>query len=526
MTSLPRSLDELHDKRVARWIRESTAGQVDRFGPDSQRELQDRAIAQYGLLDTGIAWSVAHSGYRRRDPNGNAVIASTAQWSEMLAGAGKAWDVLLVGYVSRFARDAEILLATRRAIHRAGAAIFFADDRILSSDEDQWEAFAREAVEAEAYSRRLGKRISQGYAAKRRRHADPGGHPPFGFRRAGADHLLEPDPERSGLVRQAFELAAARRTDREVAAETGIPVFTIRGMLRSPLYAGRLRDGSAATWSPVVEPELWQRVQAIRELRSTRDGRPPKRRTYALSMLRCGACGRRLIGDTGRYRHTDVCAAFAAAARPKKRPGRGEHRVVLGASYPAGAYEDAIRAVLARVSLGSERIATAIGDLAAAPAPDGLELARIARERLAATQRYVRDRDAAELERSMAALDVAEQAANERKRETLDRAAAVEYLRNLPTLWDDAPNARRALAEALFERVDAIGLVSVQITPTAQALESGLAEAFQARTHVYGRGERSGAQANRLILRLVPGIETRVRIRLSKPAPLRLVRSA
>src|SRR6185369_6432581 len=59
---LPRSLEDLRGLRSARWTRESTAGQVDNFGPDAQREQQDRAISRYGLTDTGISWSVAHSG--------------------------------------------------------------------------------------------------------------------------------------------------------------------------------------------------------------------------------------------------------------------------------------------------------------------------------------------------------------------------------------------------------------------------------------------------------------------------------
>jgi O-6-methylguanine DNA methyltransferase len=40
----------------------------------------------------------------------------------------------------------------RRAFHAAGAAILFADERILSSGDDAWDAWAREVVEAESYT--------------------------------------------------------------------------------------------------------------------------------------------------------------------------------------------------------------------------------------------------------------------------------------------------------------------------------------------------------------------------------------
>ena len=59
---LPRSLDEIRGLRVARWIRESTAGQYDRYGPASQREQQDRFIKRHGLVDTGLVFQVAQSG--------------------------------------------------------------------------------------------------------------------------------------------------------------------------------------------------------------------------------------------------------------------------------------------------------------------------------------------------------------------------------------------------------------------------------------------------------------------------------
>ena len=143
-------------------------------GPDAQLEQQSRAIERWGLVDTGGAWQVAHSGR---------TIAATGQWAEMLAGAGQDWDVLVVGYVSRFARDLRTAVNARHDLHARGAVILVADERVLSSDEDEWERWAREAVEAEAYSRRLAKRIREGYAAKRRR---------LGVARAGATTVLAP----------------------------------------------------------------------------------------------------------------------------------------------------------------------------------------------------------------------------------------------------------------------------------------------------------------------------------------------
>ena len=197
--ALPRSLEDLRGRRAARWIRESTAGQVDNFGPDAQAEQQSRAIEGWGLVDTGDAWQVAHSGR---------TIAATGQWAEMLAAAGHDWDVLVVGYVSRFARDLLTAVNARHDLPAGGAVILFADERVLSSDEDEPERWAREAVEAEAYSRRLGKRIREAYAAKRRRLGVPGGS------KAPLDTVrdrrtIEIDEAGLAIVRHVYELAAA-----------------------------------------------------------------------------------------------------------------------------------------------------------------------------------------------------------------------------------------------------------------------------------------------------------------------------
>src|SRR4051794_16371996 len=94
---LPGSPDDLRGLRAARWVRESTEGQFDNWGPDSQRELQDRTMARFELVDTGLAWQSAASGRTvHLRPEFGAMVES--------ARAG-AFDILLVGYVSRFQRN-------------------------------------------------------------------------------------------------------------------------------------------------------------------------------------------------------------------------------------------------------------------------------------------------------------------------------------------------------------------------------------------------------------------------------------
>ena len=103
-----------------------------------------------------------------------------------------------------------------------------------------------------------------------------------------------------------------------------------------------------------------------------------------------------------------------------------------------------------------------------------MTLARIERDRDAAMARYRRDRDPDALEATMRALDQEEQAARGERAGGLTPQEAVESLRELPKLWDDAePSGRKLLAEALFERIDVLGSRKVRLHPSASAKAQG-----------------------------------------------------
>jgi DNA invertase Pin-like site-specific DNA recombinase len=277
----------------------------------------------------------------------------------MLAAAREhAFDILLVGYVSRWQRNLRRTLELLEdVLHPAGVAVYFCDEEILSSSERHWDQLVDEAKDAERYSRRLARRIREGYASKPAKQADPGGHPPFGFRRNEAK-LIEPDPERVETVRRMFGLSSVGVPDRQVSELVGVPLFTVRGVLTSPLYVGLLRDGSKAHWQPVISAELWDAVTSMRAKRATNAGRPASpRRPYALDMLYCSACGKRLTGDTGFYRHHDACEGFQAATPewPPKWKGRRD-----GKAYRRELFEEAVGVLLDRVSVNAAVVARVV----------------------------------------------------------------------------------------------------------------------------------------------------------------------
>lgn len=282
------------------------------------------------------------------------------------------------------------------------------------------------------------------------------------------------DPERIAVVRQAYELAATGMLDREVAARLGLKLMHIREILTNPVYWGRLHRGEAARTGPAVDPGLWDQVQVVRSRWKRRHpGYPVNRREYALAgLLFCAGCGRRIIGDTGRYRHTDPCPPFLEARPEEPSPAFPLVRV-HGHSYPAATYDGIVPAALAHVAANAAVKASVVGLLAERQHGDATGLARIARDREAALARYLKDRDPQALESTMARLDTEETKAREAT-QTIDAQATLAYLADLPRLWrETAPERRRNLAEGIFERIEVLGVREAIITPTPEAEAHG-----------------------------------------------------
>lgn len=195
---LARDPSELRGRRAARWIRESTPGQLDRWGPPSQRRMQDTAIEELGLMDTGLAWTVGRSGWSGPDSMDDPPATRTPEFRAMLAAAEVgAFDVLLVGYTARYMRDLALALTYRRWFHRRGVVVYICDDRILTSNAADWERFVDKCKAAEINSREQSRNVRAGYAAKRESHRDPGGIPRSAFSEPGTPRSSRSTPSAS-----------------------------------------------------------------------------------------------------------------------------------------------------------------------------------------------------------------------------------------------------------------------------------------------------------------------------------------
>ena len=138
--------------------------------------------------------------------------------------------------------------------------------------------------------------------------------------------------------------------------------------------------------------------------------------------------------------------------------------------------------------------------------PDELTLARIEREREDASQRLAKTRDVAAWQATMARLDAEQPVAKQpRQQQRMAPDEVVEYLRSLPTLWNDAgPEGRQALASALFTKLEVEGYTKMRYELTPDAVTLGLGAALPAQTETdghtggFGRGERGSASLTHL----------------------------
>jgi hypothetical protein len=318
--------EDLTGRRWAGYIRESTVGQVDRYGPAIQRAEQARYAERYGLVSTEREYVDLVSGKDTIRRSDFARMVADAEVGE--------FDVLLCYDTSRFARNVVDAWTYRDRLTVAGVVVVFCADGLISGNTDTYELEGLKTVSDAAYIRRLSRNVYNGYDKKWDLCADPGGRAPLGFARVGDRKLLAPvegpDLER---VRRAFALyATGAWSDTSLADELGLAEAGLTEILANPLYAGRAmrhkgrpdQEEKPARFEAPIEPALFERVQAIRAGRRTAysvGARSGTRRSYPLvPFMHCLDCGSGYHGDANnglrRIRHSrrPACSRSATYA--------------------------------------------------------------------------------------------------------------------------------------------------------------------------------------------------------------------
>lgn len=491
----PADLEDLAGRDALVYVRVSTKRQAKRYGIPAQLERTRRFASAYGLQIREV--------YEDDRTGTNASRRDGFQRLIAAVSAGRA-QVVLVAYVSRWARNEFDGFGTLQQIHEAAGCLVIADRALLSTDRRRFTELARELVEAGDYSRKLSETISTTIEEHVRLRNDAWGPLPHGFRRGGRYHTARPDPATMPLAVRAWELAASGFTDAGIAASTGLTLWTVRGILRSPLYAGVLADGRAASWPRQVPTAVVEQALEHRR-RRTHIGERAAYRTHPLSgggPLECEACGRDAKGDTKTrrsgervrvYRHPDAAC-----------PGWPVREV------PASVLETQVADLLIGAAPNRESAARIRRALGTPPTgPDQLALARLdGRLRtlaleLAAPERHRDVREVLE-EIEEARAQRAAIAAVPAEVDEVRPEDALEWLASLGRLWKDTDDeGRRALVVGTFARLGVIAgeerasHAIVSVDPTPEAMRRGIALALPTRLEVTLVGD-TGASPTRV----------------------------
>ncbi|MBR5534875.1 MAG: recombinase family protein [Ruminiclostridium sp.] len=301
---------------AACYIRVSTEDQTE-YSPAAQKRALEHYASQHGMtlapehiyVDAGIS--------------GRRAVTRPAFMTMIAAAKEKPppFSVILVHKFDRFARNREDSIVYKSMLRRqCGVQVVsitehLEDDRMGLILEAMLEAMA------EYYSLNLGEEVRKGMTEKARR-GEFQTAPPFGYR--VSDHRLVPVPQEGQAVREIFRrflngdsMAKIARWTRETGILThrGNPLDArrVKYILENPVYVGELRwcpaQGEALIvpggHPPIVEPETFETAQNLLRANAVRFGRYARpaedRKHWLAGLVRCGACGRKLIFSRPHY---------------------------------------------------------------------------------------------------------------------------------------------------------------------------------------------------------------------------------
>ncbi|MDP9470059.1 MAG: recombinase family protein [Chloroflexota bacterium] len=455
-------------KRAAMYVRVSSDEQVQGYSLDAQVRAIETYCALHGYE---IVARYRDEGKSARTDN----LAKRPDFARMVADAGtKAFDLIVVHKLDRFARNLRVTLETLDRLEKVGVGFVSISEQMDFATPMGRVVLSTMGSLAQFYSDNLSSETKKG---KRERKSQGlyNGLLPFGTTK-NANGVPAADPHtHPGLV-LAFELAAAGKTDREIAqaltaagyrttGNRGANPFTkdtVRVILRNRFYLGELPDG-AGGWivgkhDALIDPVLFERAAAARAANlKPRWTASPARSPWGLSgIASCGRCGRPVVVD-GRRR---VCCS-----------GRSQGNGCTEPSYPANVVEEQIGAYLQGFAVPEgerERLLTAWrraqhrpGDTVAARQALHRKLDRVKELYLAGDlERSEYQERKAALTRDLAALpDVGDP--DNRVGEQL-----AAFLADVPAAWTAAtPAERNRLARELFRTVVVANRTAVAVVP-------------------------------------------------------------
>jgi site-specific DNA recombinase len=305
--------------RVAIYYRVSGKEQLQGYSLDAQLRALETWSAQHSHEIVARYPEPARSA-RKEDERARPAFNQMLQDAE-----ARRFDIVVVHKLDRFARNRRVAFDAFHRLGKAGVGFVSVSENLDYSTPAGQLMLTMLVGMAQFYSDNLAFETKKG-KAERKAQGLPNGLLPFGVTK-GEDGIPALDmvprwqaPDGSPLspadgLSLAFELASEGKTHREIAraltlagyrttgnrGENAFTKDTVRVILSNRFYLGELPDGEGG-WLPgkhgaLVDPDLFQRVQVMRERNTYRPRRVSTVRTpWALSgVATCGDCGEPLV---------------------------------------------------------------------------------------------------------------------------------------------------------------------------------------------------------------------------------------
>ncbi len=279
--------------------------------------------------------------------------------------AGRA-DVVAAAYFDRLFRSLTTQAEVIKRVEAAGGQVLAVDvGQVTDASAGQWLTGTMHGMIAEYYRRSMKERSGEALKRAVARGVPPWDHITPGYAR-GQDGRFEVNPDVAPFIEPAFEIRAGGGTIQqahEFLHGHGVEISyqATRILLRSRVVLGEINFGrpkseggmgelkNLEAHPPIVDRELWERVQRMRVPR----GRRPKSEQLLarLGILRCGNCGRPLSAGFQQHTRRGVTRRY-----PEYRCGGGSatygvngcpRRVAISAHVADRAVVDKVRDALA-----------------------------------------------------------------------------------------------------------------------------------------------------------------------------------
>lgn len=290
--------------RAAGYTRVSTARQAEEgLSLDAQERRVAERIAGEGWELTEIYVERGVSGRKGDRPALRRLLASLDRI-----------DRLVIPKLDRLGRSNRDLHEIFETLEEHGVELVSIGDHIDTTGAAGKLMRAVLTAIAEFESETIGERV-KAVAGGRVESGKHHGRSPFGYRGENGD-LSRNEPE-AAAVREIFESAAGGVTQREIARRLNAKGIkpqrakdwtqaSIGKTLRNVTYKGEVEINGQTfegDHEPIVEPELWQKVAALREGATRTPGGPRGRPTvgrhlFVRGLLRCGHCGDTMVTRT------------------------------------------------------------------------------------------------------------------------------------------------------------------------------------------------------------------------------------